>query len=836
MDPALIPERLRDGLFVKVGSGKRAFESFDVKTKQYVYDYNDPIFQDWLKKNRAYGIVAGYTRAIIDADIPELVSHIRQNLPLTYEVFTPGHGGIQFHYDCQNSGKTIPLTDKTRPKKEQNVGHVKLGNGYGLGPGSLHPNGQPYRPAADRLRATITEDDIHRVLGQWIVQRAATVEKAEARKHHAPDSFSILDLVNSLGLNDHGNGELQGSHPKHGSTGGSNFCVNTRDNVWHCFRCETGGGPYQLLAVLEGIIECEDSVPGGLRGELFKRTRDIALAKGLIKKPALVSTETDDKPQLTEDAEPAEVAEAILAILRVHSLFKGEMYIYDKGVYRHGGEAAIRRIVEANFHRAGVGERTSNHFVNEVLGHVQRRTYVEADIFDADPKILNLENGLLNVETGELQPHSPDDPSLSKLPVTYDPTAKCPHWERFQTQIHHAEDIMAVQEYCGSFLVKHYKTQKAWMKVGEGENGKDTENRVLIAILGPENVSNHSLQALEENRFAVASLFGKLANICSDLSDRALKATGTFKNITGEGRITTEKKFQDAFDFVNHAKLVFNANKIPQSPDDTDAFFRRWFITVYPNIFRGEKRDPNLVAKLTTPGEKSGILNWMLIGLKRLREQNWHLSNSKSVEEIREDYVRKSDPVKAFVMDCCIADLEGSISKQRLFQAFVRYCTLKKLPPVLSDTFFKRLPMAGVPINTAKRGPKGKQVPSFTGLWLRRPENWSKEPVDDEKPLLDNETLSWTLDSNAPDTPATPDTNAPSDESVSGVSTVSEASPPAGQLDSSQFNTSQSHSADYRQNYFCEVCGKPATPITRVGESQVRAFCSGHLGSYKGDL
>ena len=83
MDPAIVPERLRDGLFVKIGNGKKAFESFDVKMKQYVYSYADPLFQDWLKKNKAYGIVAGYNRLIIDADISEIASLVRTDLPAT---------------------------------------------------------------------------------------------------------------------------------------------------------------------------------------------------------------------------------------------------------------------------------------------------------------------------------------------------------------------------------------------------------------------------------------------------------------------------------------------------------------------------------------------------------------------------------------------------------------------------------------------------------------------------------------------------------------------------------------------------------------------------------
>src|SRR5207245_5591587 len=67
-------------------------------------------------------------------------------------------------------------------------------------------------------------------------------------------------------------------------------------------------------------------------------------------------------------------------------------------------------------------------------------------------------------------------------------------------------------------------------------------------------------------------------------------------------------------------------------------------------------------------------------------------------------YVRKSDQVRAFIMECCLPDPEGSVPKQRLFQAFVLYSRGRSLPLVTDKTFFSRLPMAGVPVSSVKIG------------------------------------------------------------------------------------------------------------------------------------
>jgi hypothetical protein len=63
--------------------------------------------------------------------------------------------------------------------------------------------------------------------------------------------------------------ELAGAHPLHGSSTGNNFNVNPGKQVWHCWRCDSGGGVLQLVAVCEGLIGCEQAKPGALAGKRF---------------------------------------------------------------------------------------------------------------------------------------------------------------------------------------------------------------------------------------------------------------------------------------------------------------------------------------------------------------------------------------------------------------------------------------------------------------------------------------------------------------------------------------------------------------------------------------
>jgi len=179
--------------------------------------------------------------------------------------------------------------------------------------------------------------------------------------------------------------------------------------------------------------------------------------------------------------------------------------------------------------------------------------------------------------------------------------------------------------------------------------------------------------------------------------------------LTGRDLISAEHKFQHSFTFENYAKLLFSANKVPEAYDDTSAFFRRWLILVFPKEFVNDKADPYLLQKLTTPEELSGLLNLVFEALKKLLEKG-QFSYSKTTEEIREDYIRKSSPIAAFVMDCLEVDSDAFIVKKELFNAFSEYCRIRNIPTVTQDTFFKNLPMH---VNIAEYRPKiGKERPS----------------------------------------------------------------------------------------------------------------------------
>jgi putative DNA primase/helicase len=271
----------------------------------------------------------------------------------------------------------------------------------------------------------------------------------------------------------------------------------------------------------------------------------------------------------------------------------------------------------------------------------------------------------------------------------YGPTATCPAIEKFISEIVPEEDRQLLIEIPAYSLWREYPVQKAVMLVGEGANGKSTYLSLVSQFLGVDNVASVSLQSLISNRFAGADLYRKLANIHADLPNVALKNPGFFKMLTGSDLCRAERKFKDAFQFRNYAKLLFSTNEIPFVDDETDAFFRRWIIINFPYKFTGQTDDKQLIKKLTTPEELSGLLNLVLPILPRIVEGGF--SYHKTTDEIRRIYKEFSSSISRFGYNCIVQSDDDYIQKDDLYEAYRKYCRAEKLTVESSDKFFKHI-------------------------------------------------------------------------------------------------------------------------------------------------
>lgn len=220
-----------------------------------------------------------------------------------------------------------------------------------------------------------------------------------------------------------------------------------------------------------------------------------------------------------------------------------------------------------------------------------------------------------------------------------------------------------MEEWFGYCLTTDVSCQKALMLYGRPGTGKSVLALLLETFIGNENASAESLQKLEEDKYRPAKLYGKRVNVCSDIPSAKLHKNEMFKKLVSRlDTIDAENKYEDPFKFRNKSKLTFSANHLPEGPKDP-AFYERFCLIEFDNKFRGtENDDRNLIQKLTSDTELSGLLNVALERLKRLYDQK-NFSYNKTFEETERTYLLNSSPVNVFMEECIIIsdqDIDGT--------------------------------------------------------------------------------------------------------------------------------------------------------------------------------
>ena len=365
---------------------------------------------------------------------------------------------------------------------------------------------------------------------------------------------------------------------------------------------------------------------------------------------------------------------------------KDEMWIYIDGVYHPNGRSYVKEFV-----RLVLGQKCTATRASKVITKIEYDTYISEQEFFKNNIIeeIPVQNGILNLKTRKLLPFTADKIFFSKLPVEFDPSKKCDMIDKFFTDVlASSDDKKVMYELFGYCLWKDGFLEQAMMFNGDGSNGKSKTLMLLKKFLGEESCLSLSISQLISSNFDLSEMFGKLANIAGDLSSITIKDTGTLKALTGRDPITTSRKFKSSLTFTSFAKQIFGCNDLPVVHDTTDGFWRRWVLLDFPYRFKTKEeiasatpekkkymklKDVNIVQKIATDDELSGLLNAALDGLDRIRA-NGKFSYTKGTADVKNTWIRRSNSFEAFCMDCLKSSDDGVISKKDIRSIFAKYC------------------------------------------------------------------------------------------------------------------------------------------------------------------
>ena len=236
---------------------------------------------------------------------------------------------------------------------------------------------------------------------------------------------------------------------------------------------------------------------------------------------------------------------------------------------------------------------------------------------DTDPWLLNCENGILDLQTGQLGPHDPEKRCTRIVSVPFDPAATCPRWEAFLERVIPDVEVRAfLQRSIGYTLTGTTREQCLFVLYGIGANGKSTFLETLRALWGgygeqaePKSFTERKNEQISND---LARLKGARLVVGSETESGARMAESLVKQVTGGEAIVARFLRQEFFVFYPEFKLWLATNHKPAIRGTDLGIWRRirlvpWDVTIPP-----EERDPSLPAQLLA--ELPGILAWAIRG------------------------------------------------------------------------------------------------------------------------------------------------------------------------------------------------------------------------------
>jgi len=296
--------------------------------------------------------------------------------------------------------------------------------------------------------------------------------------------------------------------------------------------------------------------------------------------------------------------------------------------------------------------------------------------FDADPFALNCLNGTVNLRTGELREHRPEDLITRLAPVEYDSTARSELWERFLEDSTGGDKELRdfLQRAAGYSLTGSVCEEVLFFVHGPTASGKSTFLETLRSAFGDYSkvadfesfIARRDAGAIRND---IAELAGRRFVVSIEVDEGRKLAEGLVKLLTGGDTVRARFLYQEAFEFAPSFKLWLAANHAPRVRDNDSAIWRRILRLPFEHIVPKEQRDPTLKARLRDPALSGpAILAWAAFGCLRWQEDG--LCIPAVVEEATEAYRADMDPLRPFFEERCDFEPDAWCSVAMLRSAY----------------------------------------------------------------------------------------------------------------------------------------------------------------------
>jgi len=388
------------------------------------------------------------------------------------------------------------------------------------------------------------------------------------------------------------------------------------------------------------------------------------------------------------------------------------------------GKAAIRAAVQS-------GEASEIRAMLS-MACVQPAIAAEPEVFDNDPFLLCVRNGVVDLRTGAFRESQKEDHCTKQAGVTFDKDARCPLWTAHLNAVFAGNESLANFFQCavGYSLTGGTREHKLFFLYGRGSNGKSTTMETIQHLLGdyarkaPDSLfmlDHHNREPQQE----IAELMGKRFVIGSEIEEGGKLAESRVKDMTGGDTLTGRFLYSRLFNFTPTHKLWIFGNHKPDIANNDEGVWRRMCLIPFTVEFKDGQKDPQLKTKLL--GELPGILNWAAEGCALWQKAGLRVPEIVSTET---DNYRKQEDVlgEFFQEECDLGDFLYRESKRLLHEHYRHWAAQRGIKCPLKPKQFNKQVAARAGIGEEKAG-----VMYWTGVQLKPHESTPAERAEAEK-------------------------------------------------------------------------------------------------------
>lgn len=318
-----------------------------------------------------------------------------------------------------------------------------------------------------------------------------------------------------------------------------------------------------------------------------------------------------------------------------------ELYCYNNGIYEKDSNLEKNMI--------DIIPNLKNNQRLEVLKYL----YIICEDKKRDTRgLIAFANGIFDVEQSKLLPFNPEIVITNKIPWNYKPMAQS---ELMNTTLNkftcNDKNIRTlIDEVIGYTFYSKNELGKSFIIIGDKANGKSTFLKIMMYLLGENNISALSLEDITNSRFRLYEVNGKLLNIGDDIGSSYIPESEIFRKVVTGDVIVAEKKGKDPIKFNCYAKFLFSANEIPKIKDPTGATARRIIIIPFKNSFTQANKDydPYFLDKIKNPECMEYLIKVGIEGLKRVLK-NKGFSETQETQQLLKEFNENNNPVIEYV-------------------------------------------------------------------------------------------------------------------------------------------------------------------------------------------